>query len=81
LIEAVYFKKPVIATDILGPRDLVEDGKSGYLVNSEEEFAERLIQLAKAKELRDRMGTEGFRRNASLFRMDNMAAMMDDIYA
>ena len=80
LIEAVYFKKPVIATDIPGLRDLVEDGKSGYLVNTEAEFAARLIQLAKSKELRDQMGTEGFRRNESLFHMDNMAGMMDDIY-
>ena len=80
LLEAIYFRKPVIATDIPGIRDLVANGKSGYLAKTEEKFAARLVQLAQSKELRDQMGKEGYRRNESLFDICNMAGLMREIY-
>lgn len=46
--EALYFGVPLIATDCGGPRELFEDGRSGYLipVRDEAAVADRLSRLA-----------------------------------
>lgn len=46
--EALYFGVPLIATDCGGPRELFEDGRSGYLipVGDEAAVADRLLRLA-----------------------------------
>ncbi|MBU4342763.1 MAG: glycosyltransferase family 4 protein [Candidatus Omnitrophica bacterium] len=47
IIEAMAAGRPVIATNVGGVADIVEDGKSGYLVESdnEEVFSEKLLDL------------------------------------
>ena len=56
-IEALYFGKPIIATDVGGNRDLVENGENGFLVGAGGEgLAEKLEQLIHDDELRRRMG-------------------------
>lgn len=46
--EALYYGVPLIATDCGGPRELFEDGKSGYLVpvNDADAVKDRLLRLA-----------------------------------
>ena len=46
--EALYFGVPLIATDCGGPRELFEDGRSGYLVpvGDQAAIADRLLRLA-----------------------------------
>ncbi len=46
--EALYYGVPLIATDCGGPRELFEDGRSGYLipVGDVGAVAERLVRLA-----------------------------------
>lgn len=46
--EALYFGVPLIATDCGGPRELFEDGRSGYLVpvGDERAVADCLLRLA-----------------------------------
>ena len=80
LLEANCFKKPVVATDIPGNRDLVSDGESGYLAKTPEEFAEKLLKLARSKALRDEMGTKGYNRNKDLFSLSHLALQMREIY-
>lgn len=52
--EALYFGVPLIATDCGGPRELFEDGRSGYLipVRDEAAAADRLLRLAADPALR-----------------------------
>lgn len=80
LLEANCFKKPVVATDIPGNRDLVADGESGFLANTPEEFAGKLFKLAQSRELREQFGKEGYNRNKDLFNPDRMALQMRKIY-
>jgi glycosyltransferase involved in cell wall biosynthesis len=80
LLEATCFKKPVVVTDIPGNRDLVADGKSGYHAKRPEEFAEKLVKLARSKELRDQMGNHGYRRNKDLFNPGHLARLLREIY-
>jgi trehalose synthase len=57
--EAMWKEKPVIAGNAGGLRLQVEDGVSGFLVDSVEQCAERMHQLLIDTELRTRMGLAG----------------------
>jgi glycosyltransferase involved in cell wall biosynthesis len=49
VLEAQALGIPVVAFDIPGPSDIIVDGKTGFLVKDENEFAEKIIQLALGK--------------------------------
>jgi trehalose synthase len=57
--EAMWKEKPVIAGNAGGLRLQVEDGTTGYLVDSADECAERLAGLLADASLRQRMGVAG----------------------
>jgi trehalose synthase len=57
--EAMWKEKPVIAGNAGGLRLQVEEGKTGYLVDSVEQCAERLMGLLQNPILRDEMGSAG----------------------
>jgi trehalose synthase len=54
--EAMWKGTPVIGGNVGGIRYQIEDGESGFLVDSVEEAAQRIVQLVKDPELRDRLG-------------------------
>ncbi len=58
LIEAAYYGKPIIATSVGGNNDAVINRRNGFIVNSEEEMAEKLQILVSDKSLRNKMGKE-----------------------
>ena len=59
MLEAAYFGKPVIATNVGGNSEGVIDGKNGYLIKpSKDELKEKLKTLIENKELRKKMGKE-----------------------
>jgi glycosyltransferase involved in cell wall biosynthesis len=74
-LEAMILGIPVVATDVTGTRDLVQDGITGYLVRPGDALglAERikyvLLNPAKAREL----GAAG-RERAKLFSQERMAS-------
>jgi len=61
--EAWLYGKPVIVSSEAGIAEIVEDGKTGYVVNPHnyEEIAEALIRLAQNEKLRAEMGEAGRR--------------------
>jgi trehalose synthase len=54
--EAMWKGTPVIGGNVGGIRYQIEDGVNGFLVTSVEEAAQRIVQLVKDEELRERMG-------------------------
>lgn len=54
--EAMWKGTPVIGGDVGGIRHQIEDGINGFLVNSVEQAAARMVQLLKDQELRERLG-------------------------
>jgi len=54
--EAMWKGTPVIGGDVGGIRYQIEDGVNGFLVNSINETADRIIELIKNPDLRNRMG-------------------------
>jgi glycosyltransferase involved in cell wall biosynthesis len=56
VLEAMALGKPVVATDIVGNRDLVRHGETGFLASGEESFAGHVRTLAKDAGMRKRFG-------------------------
>jgi trehalose synthase len=57
--EAMWKERPVIAGNAGGLRLQVEEGKTGYLVDSVEQCSERLLELLQDPTRRDEMGRAG----------------------
>jgi trehalose synthase len=70
--EAMWKGTPVIGGDVGGIRYQIEDGENGFLVSSVEEAAERMVQLVKDAELRERLGQrarESVKKNFLMIRL------------
>lgn len=63
VIEAMSFSRPVVASNIGGIPELIEDGKEGFLVECQEpaEFAKKINLLLNDREVRETIG-----RNANI---------------
>jgi trehalose synthase len=57
--EAMWKETPVVAGNVGGIRLQIEDGLSGYLVNTVEECAERIVRLLGDAHLRTELGKAG----------------------
>ena len=68
-MEGMLARLPVVATDVQGNRDLVVDGKTGFLVpyGDTERIALALSTLLEDPDLRNRMGRAGRARVLSEF--------------
>lgn len=80
LLEAVCLKKPAVITNIPGNRQVIIDNESGYLANTPEQFAARLVALAGSKELRIAMGGAGYLRNKDLFDFNHLVSQLNAVY-
>ena len=69
ILEGMALGKPVVATDHGGPREIIESGKSGFLIppNDPQRLYETLLDLARSPELRQRMGNAAIERVADAF--------------
>jgi glycosyltransferase involved in cell wall biosynthesis len=81
LLESMSAGKPVVATAVGGNPELVEDGKTGYLVppGDPNAMAERLLNLLANPELRREMGLRGKHRAESLFGVRKMVGRYDNL--
>ncbi|MBU1180227.1 glycosyltransferase family 4 protein [Patescibacteria group bacterium] len=58
-LEAAYFAKPCIVTNVGGLPEAVEDNATGFVVHDDEELGARIIELLKDENLRYALGDEG----------------------
>ncbi len=61
-LEGMASGKPVVAVNEGGPKETVVDGKTGYLVNSEREMADRMSRIADDERLAETLGKNGSKR-------------------
>lgn len=82
LLEGARMKKATVATAVGGIPEMIEDGKSGYLVTSGdyEAFADRLEELCNNDELRTKLGNEFYNRALNNFSVESMANTHINIY-
>ena len=62
MIEAQASNKPIVSTNVGGVSDVVEDCKTGFLSEPDDEinFAKNLVRLIEDRELRESMGAAGY---------------------
>ncbi len=82
VIEAQAAGRPVVSTDVGGVRDVVEDGVSGFVVapGDMDAVAERLADLARQPDLRERMGREGRTRAGTRYSVPRLVGDVDRLY-
>ena len=75
VMEAMAMKKPVIATDVNGARELMVDGKTGLIVpsKSHEALAEAIAKVIDNPDLLAEFGKAGYERVNQEFTMPAMA--------
>jgi len=79
LLETYAACKPAVAYDVRGVRDIIENGRTGFLVRpgDVDEFCEAVSKLLKDEQLRIRMGLEGQKRIREKFSLDaSLSAIM-----
>ena len=82
LIEAMASGKPVVATDVGGVRDVVNEGKSGFLVPSGDvnRFADSLSELLKNDSMRSTMGVYARKSVMVKFTKERLVKDTEDLY-
>ena len=82
IMEYMAMEKPVIATDSGGNRELVNDGRTGYLVPpfSSCDMVDKMMKLLDNKELRLSMGQQGKRKVIEEFSTEKMVGQYFELY-
>jgi len=82
ILEAMVAKKPVVATNVGGNPEVIEDGKTGILVrpNDPQALGKALITLLDDKRKRWEMGTQGFLRVKQEFCLDKAVKKYEQVY-
>jgi glycosyltransferase involved in cell wall biosynthesis len=82
LAEAMAYKKPVVGTKVGGIPEIIQDGKTGYLVDpgNPSQLAEKLFQLLQNDALRREMGEAGCERVKTTFNLQKNVARVIELY-
>jgi glycosyltransferase involved in cell wall biosynthesis len=81
-LEALYFGRPLIATDCGGPAEIIDNMESGWLVKNKDmnDMAEAMLTLAKNEVLRERFSVEGRIRSREKFGLEKTSFRLRDLY-
>ncbi len=82
LPQALISGKPAVSYDVDGAREVVISGETGFLIppRNVAALAEKLKMLAADPAMRDRLGEEGRRRFAHVFRHEHMTEQLRKLY-
>ena len=80
-LEAMYLKKPCVVTNVVGNRDVVENGKNGYVCNSVEEFVEKIQFLVDHRDLCDNFGDTAHSAVIETYNSQVMAKKYEELFA
>jgi glycosyltransferase involved in cell wall biosynthesis len=82
LVEAMALGLPVLATDVGGPAEIIEDGREGYLLPPTEPgaWARAIGAIVEDPQIGERMGSEGRRRVEQAFTAERHVKAMLDVY-
>ena len=81
-LEAMMHKKPVIAVNIGGSIEQIEEGKNGFLVepNNAEMVAEKIIYLYQNSSKRIEMGENGYKKVTEEFSIEKYTSSHIELY-
>lgn len=80
--EAMFAGKPVIATDVGGNPELVQDGETGFLVQSDNDlqWAEVVRTLRNNPSVLKKMGVQSYQYARDHFSLHQMVTAYEDVY-
>jgi glycosyltransferase involved in cell wall biosynthesis len=83
LLESMAAGLPVIATNVGGNPEIVQDGKTGFLVPARDENAlsDAILRVLKAPELGERFGQAGYERVRTHFSLAATVRKTEELYA
>ncbi len=83
IVEYMASGLPVVATNVGGASEAVEDGSTGFLVpaGDDQAMCQRLLELIDNPALRDRMGRLGRERVEARFSLDRQMSAYESLYA
>lgn len=82
ILEGMIHGKPVVASNVGGLTDLVEDGKTGFLVppGDPKSLGEALVKLLRETELWQEMGEQGRARALDVFGLERVTRKKVELY-
>lgn len=82
VVEAMLASKPVVATAVGGLSEIVQSGKTGYLVepNDPKAMAETLLNLVKDPKLRSEIGSQGHQYAVATLSIESMINQYQKLY-
>lgn len=83
LLEAMSMAKPIIATDVDGTAEVIEDGISGYLIKTEnlkENLAVAIAEMCRDKPLREKLSSGARNRITRHYNVRSMTEKNEEIY-
>ena len=81
VIEAMSFGLPCVVSDVRGNRDLIADGKGGFVVETENEcmFADKIQSLVKNQEMRKQFADFN-KEESKKYTIESVKAELEEIY-
>lgn len=79
VLEAMALKKPVVATNVIGNKDIVLNGATGFLFEKIEELDSIFMKLENKTD-RFEMGEKAFKRCLNRFDINNNFSQLTEIY-
>lgn len=81
VLEAMLMSVPVVAADVVGPREVVANGETGFLLplGQPRIWAEKLAVLVRDARLRRSLGEAGRRRVVAEFSIDRYVSAVDEV--
>lgn len=83
ILEAMALNKAVIATNIPGPRDILVDGKTGFLIppGNINAMAEKIIYLLDNPDIAKKIGVAGRKRTEEMFDIKKQVKKNEALYS
>ncbi len=80
ILESMYFKTPVVASNVCGIPEMVKDGEAGFVVKTfnPEDYAERIASLLRNDQLRWNFGENARKEVLEKFTWDVVTSKMID---
>lgn len=79
ILEAMALQKPVIATNIIGNKDIVKHNETGFLFNDIKEL-DAHFKFLESEENREKMGQKGLNRCQDLFNSNENFKKLETLY-